>query len=31
MKEIRFFYAPEPLSGELPADEAVHSARVLRL
>lgn len=31
MKEIRFFYAPEPLSGELPADEAVHAARVLRL
>ena len=31
MKEVRFFYQPEPLSGELPGDEAQHATRVLRL
>ena len=32
MKEIRFFYVPEVESvGELPADEAAHALRVLRL
>lgn len=32
MKEIRYFYAPDMLEcDELPADEAVHACRVLRL
>lgn len=31
MKEQRFFYNSEPLSGELPEDEAGHAVRVLRL
>ncbi len=31
MKEIRYFYVPDPDSGELPADEAQHAVRVLRL
>jgi len=32
MKEVRFFYAPDAAtSHELPADEAVHALRVLRL
>lgn len=32
MKEIRFFYVPEASTkAELPADEAVHAVRVLRL
>lgn len=31
MKEQRFFYNPEPHSGLLPADEAQHATRVLRL
>jgi 16S rRNA (uracil1498-N3)-methyltransferase len=32
MKEVRFFYAPEAAtSNELPADEATHALRVLRL
>lgn len=31
MKEQRFFYAPEPQTGILPDDEAVHAVRVLRL
>lgn len=32
MKEVRFFYAPDAAtSSELPADEAMHALRVLRL
>lgn len=31
MKEVRFFYTPEPQSLQLPADEAQHVLRVLRL
>lgn len=31
MKELRFFYTPEPESGQLPDDEAQHALRVLRL
>lgn len=32
MKEVRFFYAPDALAtNELPADEAMHALRVLRL
>lgn len=31
MKELRFFYTPEPESLQLPADEAQHVLRVLRL
>ena len=31
MKEVRFFYTPEPESLELPSDEAQHVLRVLRL
>jgi len=31
MKEQRFFYTPEPDAGQLPADEAQHALRVLRL
>lgn len=32
MKEIRFFYVPDAATaGELPADEAIHAVRVLRL
>ena len=32
MKEIRFFYAPDVAAdAELPADEAAHCLRVLRL
>lgn len=32
MKEVRYFYAPDASSaGELPADEATHALRVLRL
>ena len=32
MKEVRFFYAPDAAtSNELPADEAMHALRVLRL
>ena len=31
MKELRFFYTPEPSTGQLPADEAQHALRVLRL
>ena len=31
MKEVRFFYTPEPEAGQLPADEAQHALRVLRL
>ena len=32
MKEIRFFYVPvAATAGELPADEAIHAVRVLRL
>lgn len=32
MKEVRYFYAPDALtSQELPADEAAHAVRVLRL
>ncbi len=32
MKEIRYFYAPDLVGeGELPADEAAHAVRVLRL
>lgn len=30
-KELRFFYAPDVQSGELPQDEAQHALRVLRL
>ena len=31
MKEIRYFYVPEPELSELPGDEAQHAMRVLRL
>ena len=32
MKEVRFFYTPDAAtSHELPADEAMHALRVLRL
>lgn len=31
MKELRFFYNPEPECGELPEEEAGHAVRVLRL
>lgn len=31
MKEERYFYVPQPQTGELPADEAAHACRVLRL
>ena len=31
MKEVRYFYTPEPMSGVLPDDEAAHALRVLRL
>lgn len=31
MKEVRFFYTPDPSSGLLPAEEAQHALRVLRL
>lgn len=31
MKEVRFFYTPEPLTGILPDEEAQHAVRVLRL
>ncbi len=31
MKEVRFFYNPEPLTGALPGEEAQHALRVLRL
>ena len=31
MKEIRYFYVPEPKLGELPTDEAQHAVRVLRM
>ncbi len=31
MKEIRYFYVPDPGCGELPSDEAQHAVRVLRL
>jgi 16S rRNA (uracil1498-N3)-methyltransferase len=31
MKEERYFYVPEPQTGILPHDEAVHAIRVLRL
>lgn len=31
MKELRFFYTPQPQSGELLQDEAQHAVRVLRL
>lgn len=32
MKEVRFFYAPDAaIASELPADEAMHALRVLRL
>ena len=31
MKEVRFFYTPSPLKGELPSDEAQHALRVLRM
>ena len=32
MKEVRFFYVPDAASQtELPADEATHALRVLRL
>ncbi|MBR1801260.1 MAG: 16S rRNA (uracil(1498)-N(3))-methyltransferase [Bacteroidaceae bacterium] len=31
MKEQRFFYTPEPTTCQLPADEAQHALRVLRL
>lgn len=31
MKEVRYFYVPQPASGELPAEEASHATRVLRL
>ncbi|MBE6254149.1 MAG: 16S rRNA (uracil(1498)-N(3))-methyltransferase [Prevotella sp.] len=31
MKEVRFFYTPEPEAGQLPAEEAQHALRVLRL
>lgn len=31
MKEVRYFYTPDPMSGALPDDEAAHALRVLRL
>lgn len=31
MKEIRFFYTPDPFDGVLPDEEAAHAVRVLRL
>ena len=31
MKELRFFYTPDPGCGQLPSDEAQHVLRVLRL
>ena len=31
MKEVRYFYTPEPMIGALPDDEAAHALRVLRL
>ena len=31
MKEVRFFYTPDPEAGQLPTDEAQHALRVLRL
>lgn len=31
MKEIRFFYNPDPFGGVLPDEEATHAVRVLRL
>lgn len=31
MKEVRFFYTPDPESGLLPSEEAQHALRVLRL
>lgn len=31
MKEVRFFYTPDPSAGQLPSDEAQHATRVLRL
>lgn len=31
MKEIRYFYSPDPTSGILPEDEAPHALKVLRL
>ena len=31
MKEQRFFYNPQPESGQLPPEEAAHALRVLRL
>lgn len=31
MKEVHFFYTPTPADGLLPADEALHALRVLRL
>ena len=31
MKEVRYFYTPEPMSGTLPDEEAAHAMRVLRL
>lgn len=31
MKELRFFYVPQPEAGVLPSEEAQHAVRVLRL
>ena len=31
MKEVRFFYTPEPQAGKLPDEEAAHAVRVLRM
>lgn len=31
MKEVRFFYTPEPQTGMLPDEEAAHAVRVLRM
>lgn len=31
MKEVRFFYTPEPQTGLLPDEEAAHAVRVLRM
>ena len=31
MKEVRFFYTPDPQTGGLPTEEAQHAVRVLRL
>lgn len=31
MKELRFFYTPDPETGQLPDEEAQHALRVLRL